>query len=452
MNRVVIAGTHSGAGKTTVTAGLLAALWKKGLSVQPFKVGPDYIDTGYHAVAAGRMSYNLDLWMMPAPNILQLFRHGMDGIDIGVIEGVMGLYDGVGSTPEGSTAEIAKLLKAPVILVVDAGGMSTSAAAQVLGYKSFDRDLRLAGVIVNNVGSEHHYKLVKDAVESYTDVPALGFLPRDRSVELPSRHLGLLPAEEMERHAEIIEKTAGLVREWIDLDQVTALARSAGPLPQVTPIAFKRGKPVQIAVARDESFSFYYRSTLELLASQGAELRYFSPMKDGRLPENIDGLYLGGGFPEVFAGELAANRDLLNDINNKLKEGLYCYAECGGFMYLTESITSKNGEKHTMACFFDGHTVMTNRLQRFGYVDIEFTGDNVLGKAGQKARGHEFHHSLVEGITCPTTYLVKSALSGGQWHCGYRRANTLAAYAHIDFWGYPGLARHFLDRCLGVDG
>lgn len=449
MDRLVIAGTHSGAGKTTVTAGLLAALWKRGLSVQPFKVGPDYIDTGYHAVAAGRMSYNLDLWMMPATNILQLFRHGMDGMDIGIIEGVMGLYDGVGSTPEGSTAEIAKLLQAPVVLVVNAGGMSASAAAQVLGYKTFDRSLRLAGVIVNNVGSERHYKLVKEAVESYTGIPALGFLPRDRSVELPSRHLGLLPAEEMERHAEIIEKAAGLAREWIDLDRVIALGRSAGPLPPASPFTFERGGPVRIAVARDESFSFYYRGTLELLAAMGAELCCFSPMKDAGLPESIDGLYLGGGFPEMFAGDLAANRSLLDDINRKLKDGLYCYAECGGFMYLTESITTKNGEKNPMAGFFDGHTVMTDRLQRFGYVDIEFTGDNVLGKAGQIARGHEFHHSLVEGITYPPTYLVKSTLSGGQWRCGYRRANTLAAYAHIDFWGYPELARHFLDLCRG---
>jgi cobyrinic acid a,c-diamide synthase len=449
MNRVVIAGTHSGAGKTTVTAGLLAALRKKGLKVQPFKVGPDYIDTGYHAVAAGRMSYNLDFWMMPAPNIIQLFKHGMKGMDFGVIEGVMGLYDGVGSTPEGSTAEIAKLLNAPVLLVVDAGGMSTSAAAQVLGYKSFDKDLRLAGVIVNNVGSEHHFKLVKKAIETYTGVPVIGFLPKDKSVELPSRHLGLLPAEEMERHAEIIDKAAELVQEWIDLDKIINLGSTAGPLPPNIPLAFKRGRPVQIAVARDESFSFYYRSTLEVLAALGAELRYFSPLKDSRLPENIDGLYLGGGFPEVFAGKLAANRSLLEDIGRKLKEGLLCYAECGGFMYLTESITAKNGEKHSMAGFFDGHTIMTDRLQRFGYVDIEFTGENVLGKAGQNARGHEFHHSLIEGITFPTTYLVESAFSGQQWHCGYRRANTLAAYAHIDFWGYPDLARRFLNLCRG---
>jgi cobyrinic acid a,c-diamide synthase len=449
MKRIVIAGTHSGSGKTTITAGLLAALRKKGLKVQPFKVGPDYIDTGYHAVAAGRMSYNLDFWMMPAENILQLFGHGMEGMDIGVIEGVMGLYDGIGSTPEGSTAEIAKLLNAPVLLVVDAGGMSTSAAAQVLGYKSFDRDLRLAGVIVNNVGSEHHYKLVKEAIETYTGVPALGFLPRNREVTLPSRHLGLLPAEEMERHAEIINKAAGLVQEWIDLDRVIALGRTAGPLPSVSPLIFNSGRPVHIAVARDESFSFYYRSTLEVLAALGAELRYFSPMKDGCLPDKIDGLYLGGGFPEVFAGKLAANRSLLEDINRKLGSGLHCYAECGGFMYLTESIKEKNGEIHSMAGFFDGHTMMTDRLQRFGYVDIEFTADNVLGKAGHRARGHEFHHSLVEGITCPATYLIKSAFSGGQWQCGYRRANTLAAYAHIDFWGYPDLARHFLDKCRG---
>jgi cobyrinic acid a,c-diamide synthase len=449
MKRIVIAGTHSGSGKTTITAGLLAALRKKGLKVQPFKVGPDYIDTGYHAVAAGRISYNLDFWTMPQPNIIQLFIHGMEGIDFGVIEGVMGLYDGVGSTPEGSTAEIAKLLNAPVLLVVDAGGMSTSAAAQVLGYKSFDQDLRLAGVIVNNVGSEHHYKLVKEAIVAYTGVPVLGFLPKNKLVELPSRHLGLLPAEEMEQHAEIIDKTARLVQEWIDLDQIIALGGSAGPLPSVSPLAFESGAPVQIAVARDESFSFYYRSTLEVLVALGAELRYFSPMKDSRLPENIDGLYLGGGFPEVFAGKLSANRSLLEDINCKLGAGLHCYAECGGFMYLTESITGKNGEMHPMAGFFDGHTIMTDRLQRFGYVDIEFTADNVLGKAGQSARGHEFHHSLVEGITCPATYLIKSAFSGSQWHCGYRRANTLAAYAHIDFWGYPGLARHFLDTCRG---
>jgi cobyrinic acid a,c-diamide synthase len=449
MNRVLIAGTHSGAGKTTITAGLLAALRKKGLKVQPFKVGPDYIDTGYHAVAAGRMSYNLDNWMMPQPNIIQLFKHGMAGMDFGVIEGVMGLYDGVGSTPEGSTAEIAKLLNTPVLLIIDAGGMSASAAAMVSGYKSFDRDLRLGGVVVNNVGSEHHYKLVKEAVQAYTGIPVLGFLPKDKSVELPSRHLGLLPAEEMERHAEIINKTARLVQEWIDLDQVIALGESAGPLPSVSPLAFKSGRPVQIAVARDESFSFYYRSTLEILTALGAELCYFSPMKDGHLPDNIDGLYLGGGFPEVFAGKLAANRSLLEDITGKLKKGLFCYAECGGFMYLTESITGKSGETHPMAGFFDGHTIMTDRLQRFGYVDIEFTADNVLGKAGRRARGHEFHHSLVEGITCPATYLIKSALSGSQWHCGYRRANTLAAYAHIDFWGYPDLARYFLDMCRG---
>jgi cobyrinic acid a,c-diamide synthase len=449
MNRILIAGTHSGAGKTTITAGLLAALRKKGLKVQPFKVGPDYIDTGYHAVAAGRMSYNLDFWMMPQPNIVQLFIHGMEGIDFGVIEGVMGLYDGVGSTPEGSTAEIAKLLNTPVLLVVDAGGMSTSAAAQVLGYKTFDRDLRLAGVIINNVGSEHHYKLVKEAIQAYTGVPVLGFLPKNKSVELPSRHLGLLPAEEMERHAEIIDKAAALVQEWIDLDQVIALGGSAGPLPPVSPLAFERRRPVTIAVARDESFSFYYRSTLEILTALGAELRYFSPMKDSRLPENIDGLYLGGGFPEVFAGKLSTNRSLLEDITHKLKKGLHCYAECGGFMYLTESITAKNGDQHPMAGFFDGHTIMTDRLQRFGYVDIEFTADNVLGKAGQSARGHEFHHSLVEDVTCPATYLIKSAFSGLHWPCGYRRANTLAAYAHIDFWGYPDLARHFLDTCLG---
>lgn len=449
VNRLVIAGTHSGAGKTTVTAGLLAALRKKGFKVQPFKVGPDYIDTGYHAVAAGRTSYNLDFWMMPSLRILQLFNHGMKGMDFGVIEGVMGLYDGVGSTPEGSTAAMAKLLNAPVILIIDAGGMSASAAAQVLGYKSFDRELRLAGVIVNNVGSQRHYQLVRDAIQSYTGVPALGFLPRDKAIKLPSRHLGLLPTDEMKRHAEIIDRAAALVEKHLDLDQLLDSARQAGPLPPVASPAIQKSHSVKIAVARDASFSFYYRSTLEILTALGAELRLFSPLLDHRLPDDVDGLYLGGGFPEIFAGDLAANKGLRADIRRKLETGLPCYAECGGFMYLTEGITAKNGEKHSLVGFFDGHTRMTDRLQRFGYVDIEFTGENLLGEKGQTARGHEFHHSTIEGVTYPTTYLVKSALSGGRWHCGYRRANTLAAYAHIDFWGFPDLARHFLEVCRG---
>jgi len=449
LNRLVIAGTHSGAGKTTVTTGLLAALRKRGLKVQPFKVGPDYIDTSYHLAASGQAAYNLDGWMLDSNCILQLFTCGMEGMNIGVIEGVMGLYDGIGSTPERSTAEMAKLLDAPVILVVDAGGMSASSAALVLGYKVFDENLRLGGVIINNVGSERHYQLVKEAISSYTRVSVLGYLPKQKSVTLPSRHLGLEPADEIGSSARIIDELAVMVERCIDLDRVVNISRNAGDIVPVRPLpAGKLRGPVRIAVARDESFNFYYRSTLEMLVRLGADLAFFSPLHHEQLPENIDGLYLGGGFPDVFAGELAANVSLRGDIRRRLEEGLPCYAECGGLLYLTERIVTADGKKYPMVGFFDGQAVMTGRLQRFGYVHIEFAKDNILGKKGQTARGHEFHHSLVEGITSPFTYIVRSTFSGNRWNCGYSKGNVLAAYPHIDLWGFPGMAREFLESCL----
>ncbi len=448
MNRIIMAGTHSGAGKTTITVGLLAALKRKGIKVQPFKVGPDYIDTSYHSIAAGVSSYNLDGWMMPAENLLQLFAHGMKGMDFGLIEGVMGLYDGMGSTATGSTADIAKLLAAPVILVVDARGMAASAAAQVRGYKYFDRRLRLKGVILNNVGSARHFELIKSAIQKMTGVQVLGCLPADDAIKLPSRHLGLLPAGEVHKREEVVEKLALLIEKHIDVNQIIELGRKTKPVAPVQEEFFSNPlEQVKIAVARDESFSFYYRSTLELLKSLGAVIENFSPLIHDRLPENARGLYLGGGFPEVFAEDLALNSSLRKDIRDKLGEGLPCYAECGGLMYLTDSIVTREGKEFPMVGFFDGKTVMTGRLQRFGYVDINFTRDNLLGKKGQTVRGHEFHYSDIEGMSSPATYLVKSASRETRWNCGYLKKNVLSAYAHIDFWGYPDLARHFLETC-----
>lgn len=453
MKRLVIAGTHSGAGKTTVTVALLAALRKRGLNIQPFKVGPDFIDTGYHLAASGRAAYNLDSWMLSRDNILQLFTHGMSGIDLGIIEGVMGLYDGVGATPAGSTAEMAKLLNAPVLLVVDASGMSTSTAAQVLGYKSFDGNLHLNGIIINNVGNERHFQLVKEAVETYTQVPVLGYLPREATVSLPSRHLGLLPAEETLKHEEFINQLAALVEKYVDLDQVIRLGINAEHIPAMRPLPVEKPKnPVRIAVARDEAFSFYYRSTLELLTRLGAELAFFTPLSDSNLPENIDGLYLGGGFPEVFAQGLASNAGMRENIRRKLEEGLPCYAECAGLIYLTESIVTKDEQKYPLVGFFDGQAVMTKNLKRFGYVSIEFARENIISKKGRTVRGHEFHYYLVEGISSPTTFLVRSSLYGDSWSCGYCKKNVLATYTHIDLWGFPELAGHFLNVCREYTG
>ncbi|MDH7497954.1 MAG: cobyrinate a,c-diamide synthase [Syntrophomonadaceae bacterium] len=451
LHAFMIAGTHSGVGKTTLTAGVMAALRRRGLRVRPFKVGPDYIDTGYHRLAAGAESWNLDLWMLGEPHLRAAFAHASQGCDVAVVEGVMGLFDGVGTTPEGSSAEVAKLLGIPVVLVVDGKGMSTSAAAQVMGYRDFDPALRLAGVILNRVSGEGHFRLLRQSIERYTGVPVVGWLPRDARVALPSRHLGLLPAQEMAGARQVVERAAALVEEHLDLDALLGAGTSL--VPEAVPVdAQPAAQPVRLAIARDEAFSFYYPSSLEMLQRQGAVLCEFSPLRSAGLPEAVAGLYLGGGFPEVFAEELASNRRLRESLRRHLEAGLPCYAECGGLMYLAGELVTAGGKAYPMVGFLDGRARMTDRLQRFGYVQVELERPTVLGPAGASFHGHEFHHSVVEGISAETAMTVTSTLSGRSWRCGFRRANVLAAYAHLDFWSNPELARHWLAVCRQWQG
>lgn len=450
VNRLVVAGTHSGAGKTTIAIGLMAALARRGLRVQPYKIGPDYIDTSYHTLVTGRISRNLDSWML-SPSVLQsLFIRNAACADIAVIEGVMGLYDGTGVGQDGSTAAVAEILQAPVILVVDAAGMSTSAAAQVLGYQKFNPELALRGVILNNVFRGRHFELVKKAIEQTTGIPVLGCLPPAPDISLPSRHLGLVPAAEMEGMRARIRRLSHLVETSIDLEQVLVIAASAVSLPEhhSHPIPRPLPTPVKLAIARDSAFSFYYQDNLDLLEELGAELKFFSPLEDAKVPTDIDGIYLGGGFPEIFAKELSENSSMLLDINTRLKEGLPCFAECGGLMYLTSSIEDLEGRVYPMVDFLGGCAKMTKNLQRFGYVEIRFTTPNILGRPGDLARGHEFHHSVVEGVNLPQAYAVTPALSENSWKCGYLLNNVLAGYPHIHFWNNPGLAANFLMSCL----
>lgn len=448
---VMIAGTHSGSGKTTVGLGLLGALSKK-YTVTPFKVGPDYIDTAYHKFVCGRVSYNLDVFMLGEERLKALYGLKSDG-DIALVEGVMGLFDGLDTQGFGSSAHVAKILNLPVILVIDASGMARSASAMVGGFRDFDREVNIAGVILNKVGGQKHYELLKQSIERDTGVPVFGFIPGDPELCLPERYLGLVPVYEMEGLKKKFHRLYSYIERYIDLDGILRTAEKAGSLDikgQVPAFAdfCVNNEAVKIAVAMDEAFNFYYQSGLEVFRDMGAKLVPFSPLHDIALPDGISGLYLGGGFPEMFAGQLSRNLPMLESIKNSIESGLPTYAECGGFIYLSRCIRDQEGKSYPMAGVYDIEAVMTRRLQHFGYVEAEVTSENVLAEKGFKLRGHEFHHSEMVGFFENTCYLVGKPGKPEKWRCGYRFKNCLATYVHIDFFAYPNLAENFLRKCL----
>ncbi len=450
MKRIIIAGTHSGAGKTTVSIGLMAALVRRGFTVQPFKIGPDYIDTAYHTLVARRVSRNLDDWMLTPETLRYIFYKNMSGADIGIIEGVMGLFDGIGAGIRGSTAAVAKTLFTPVILVLDASSLSASAAAQVLGYQQYDADLTIGGVILNQVSPGWHYEAVKEAIEQRTGIPVLGCLPPRREFQLPSRHLGLVPAVEMEGMQQRLQALASLIEENVDIPRLLAIASQARFLEArscPSPVLFEDEFRINLAVAQDEAFHFYYQDNLDLLRQLGATIIPFSPLHDSALPEDADGVYLGGGFPEVFAQMLSENRPMLDSFREKLWGGLPCFAECGGLMYLTGSIQDSEGKLWPMTGILGGRSLMTDRLQRFGYVTVRLNSPSILGKEGTTIRGHEFHHSVVEGITLPQIYDINPAARDISWTCGFACRNIVAGYPHLHFWSNPSVARSFVVSC-----
>ena len=391
--RIVVAGTHSGAGKTTVASGLMAALARKGLRVAPFKVGPDFIDPSYHALATGRPGRNLDAFLSGPELIAPLFAHGSRGADVAVVEGVMGLFDGKSGAGEfASTAHVAKLLAAPVVLVVDASAMARSAAAVVHGYATFDPEVRVAGVILNRVGSSTHERMLCEAIAPL-DIPVLGVLRRDASIHTPDRHLGLVPAPERRDDALSALDAAGeAVARSCDLDAILRLASSAGRLDAEpwSPEVPEPGPPARVAVAAGPSFSFLYEENLELLRGARAEVTFFDPTSNDDLPEGTDALYLGGGFPETYAEALAANEPLKQHVRRFAAEGKPIVAECGGLLYLVDEL-----DGHRMCGVLDAKAGMTDRLT-LGYREARSPHDSPLAAAGTRVRGHEFHYSAVE--------------------------------------------------------
>lgn len=445
--RLVIAGTSSGVGKTTLATAVMAALTRRGYRVQGFKAGPDYIDPGYHRLATGRFSRNLDSWMLGTEKVVQSFCRAGSRADLSIVEGVMGLFDGAQEDGTGSTAEVALTLKAPVILVVDVRSMAQSAAAVISGYQKFQPQLNLAGVILNRVGSEKHRRVVAGAVENYCRLPVIGAVFRDARLSTPERHLGLLPVPENNAAGDKVETLGKYAEKCLDLDLLVQIAGSAPPL-RTNIAAVETAPKIIIAVAWDEAFNFYYQDGLDTLTALGAKLVFFSPLHDHKLPAGARGLIIGGGFPEMYLRELAANREMLAAIDGAYRRGMPIYAECGGFMYLARGVTDLRNHTFSLAGIVPGYCVMRDKLAGMGYVTARAQADNILCDRGCELKGHEFHYSDYY----PVKHLNAFKFYGGRGRDGrpdgYARENLLATYLHLNFFGDRSPAVRFIDRCL----
>jgi cobyrinic acid a,c-diamide synthase len=465
---IVIAATGSGAGKTTLTLAILAWLRANGLNPAPFKVGPDFIDPGHHARIAGRTSYNLDSWMLSKTYNRGLFHARSTGADLAVVEGVMGLFDGYDATTEtGSTAQMAKWLGLPVLLVVSAKGKARSAAAVVKGFETFDPDLTLAGVVFTFTGSDRHYAYLKDAVAQSCTTPCLGHLPQNEALIMPERHLGLTTAEEHIISNATIDTLVAMV------DQHMHMPRLIRDLPELLDPGKSRDydtpwqteltsadnqntgtsffcDPPRIAVARDKAFCFYYPDNLAMLEHAGACLVYFSLLADDHLPEDIDGIYLGGGYPELFADTLSSKTQLLSEIKSCSRNRMPIYAECGGFMFLCQKLTRADSvHPKIMAGCFDLEICMSETLQSLGYREVTLTKNSVIGAKGVQIRGHEFHYSSIQTDkdVCDHVFEVTTRAGQDVQVAGYQKDLTLGSYLHVHFGSNPEVPRCFVAHC-----
>jgi cobyrinic acid a,c-diamide synthase len=466
MITLVIAAPQSGSGKTTITLGIMETLKRRGLTVAPFKVGPDFIDPGYHRLITGRPSINLDGWMCSDAFVRGTFALHAAGADVAVIEGVMGLFDGIsGSSDEGSTAQVARLIGAPVILVVDARSQARSAAALIKGFAGFDPRLWLAGVIFNNVGSDNHSRILREAVASLSaDIPVFGCIPRNEEVSIPSRHLGLVTAEDNPLTPDFMDHLAEVMERNLDLDGLLAAVKGQSLAPAWR--AAPTNGSVRLAVARDAAFCFVYDDTLRLLREAGAEIAEFSPLADRQLPGNISGIYLPGGYPELFADSLSANESMKAAIRDAIEAGMPVYAECGGFIYLTDGLadnsnTLSQGERvaedrvrvQGFVGIFPVTTRMLPRRKALGYREVELAADSFLGPAGMVARGHEFHYSEIGEMPEEIERVYRVRRHGADLgEEGFRYRNCLASYIHLHFGSNPGLASSLVSACQAFAG
>jgi len=461
----LIAAPQSGSGKTTVSLAIMAALVRRGIVVAPFKCGPDFIDPGYHRAVTGNASINLDGWMCPEEFVLTSFqtsltsRTGLKDQTIAVIEGAMGLFDGLGSaTMKGSTAQIAAITGAPVVLVVNARGMAASAAALVKGFAGFDPQVRLAGVIFNNVGSDSHAALLRAVMaEHLPEIALLGCVPRDESLVIPSRHLGLTTIEDNPLSDEFIGQLADMAERCLELDRLSQLQIPPGPLcPRGYPFT-KGGKVfslspngggICIAVARDAAFCFMYEDNLRLLREAGAELVFFSPLIDQALPDTIQGVYLPGGYPELYARQLADNESMKSSIRGAVESGMPVYAECGGFVYLTEGIDGQHNPAADFVGLFPVRCRMLQYRKALGYRQVALTENVIIGAAGAVHRGHEFHYSEIDAMPQTVERAYRVSRNGVELEQeGFRVRTCLASYIHLHFGSNCSIAPTFVAEC-----
>jgi cobyrinic acid a,c-diamide synthase len=447
--RFVIAAPHSGSGKTTVTLGLLLALRERRLSVQPFKIGPDFIDPSHHTKICERTSRNLDSWMCDDVAVQEIFARAAAGSDISVIEGVMGLFDGYGpDNDRGSTAHVARLFNAPVVLVIDAQRMATSAAAVALGCRDFDKQLTIAGVIFNNVGGAGHYDWLRKVLETRTGIRSFGYLSYAPTLKIEERHLGLVPAAERGPTQAFYQRLGDQIQENVDIDAILESARQAPALP-LPPTAIFRAREsaskVRIGVVHDRALNFYYQENLDLLSCLGAEIVRFSLLDDQEIPRGLHGLYLGGGFPEIFADALSSRQAMNESIRAFHRSEGVIYAECGGLMVLCEALIDFEGRRHEMVGLVPGETVMRRDKLSLGYVEVEPLQDTIVGKTGERYRGQTFHYSALEKTRFQPVLKLRHGSTTSM--DGYASGRLFATYVHAHFAGRPQLAQRLVDEC-----
>lgn len=459
LNGFLISAPQSGSGKTTVSLAIMAALVRRGFAVCPFKCGPDFIDPGYHRLATGNASVNLDGWICGEEFVRRTFKASlatMTGRKVAVIEGAMGLFDGIGASGrDGSSAQIASITGAPVVLVVDARGMAGSAAALVKGFARFDPEVRVAGVIFNNVGSRSHAEILRIAMaEALPDITVFGSVPRDETLVIDSRHLGLVTAEEDRLSNDFMDRLAEMAERFLDVDRLAALEVNPPQTALVKngndftlPPAVEGG--VRIAVARDKAFCFMYEDNLRLLQNAGAEIAFFSPIRDRELPADINGIYLPGGYPELYAKELGANMKMKEAIRGVVAEDMPVYAECGGFVYLTQGVdASENQVESDLVGIFPVRSRMLPRRKALGYRQVELATGSIIGREGALCRGHEFHYSETGEMPDCIARCYRVSRQGIELGAeGFRVRNCLGSYIHLHFGSNPEIAPAFVDSC-----
>ena len=451
MKAFLVAGTASGVGKTTVSLALCAALRARGLCVQAYKCGPDFLDTGHLSAISGRPARNLDTWMLDHQANRDIFARAAAGADLAIVEGMMGLFDGVsGGGESGSAAQIAKLLSLPVILVLDASKSARSIAAVIHGFETFDPQLRFAGLVLNKVAGESHFRLLADAIHSTSRTPLLGWLPREEAVAIPERHLGLRTADEESSTGDRARSFAALAEKHLALDQLLdSCDATATPHPAHAGAA--KEPRILLGIARDPAFCFYYQDNLDLLQAAGAKIIPFSPLADSGIPDGLDALYLGGGYPELYAERLSSNHPFLASLRSFANSGRPIYAECGGMMYLAQELRTREGKAFPMASVLPLRIEMTDRLVRFGYVEVEFAQDCFLAKKGTVARSHSFHYShAMPTAELSLPFHAQYSLSGLSESEGCLQGNVLGSYFHLHFGGNRSIAAAFVQASEDV--